>query len=81
MLLATNGYVVRAMASEYQSDMLREVREALGRARGAWRGVCDDLGISYHWLCKVAQGQIESPGVNEIERLHKYLSAKYPKAA
>ena len=41
---------------------------------------CSDLGISYHWLTKVAQGQISSPGVNEIERLHKYLSARFPRA-
>jgi hypothetical protein len=67
------------MVVEYQSDMLREVREGLNRARGGWRGICGELDISYHWLAKVAQGQISNPGVNEIERLHKYLSAKYPR--
>ena len=65
----------------YQSDMLREVREGLDRARGQWRPICNDLGISYHWLTKVAQGQINSPGVNEVERLHKYLSARFPQQA
>ena len=69
------------MKIEYEADMLREVRELLDVARGNWRGICSELGISYHWLTKVAQEQIASPGVNEVERLHKYLTARFPRRA
>lgn len=65
----------------YHSTMLAEVKDSLARAKGDWHQICDQLDISYSWLCKVAQGQIKSPGVNEIERLHKYLAARYPRAA
>jgi uncharacterized membrane protein len=65
----------------YQSEMLADVQKRLYEVRGSWPQICTDLSISYSWLCKVAQKQIASPGVNEIERLHKYLSARFPKAA
>lgn len=65
----------------YQSSMLIEVKEGLERARGEWRKICLELGIDYSWLCKVAQGQIDDPGVSRVERLHRYLVAVYPPEA
>ena len=55
--------------------MLAEVRQLLDMNRGKWPRIANDLGISYSWLQKVAQGQIKSPGVVEVERLHRYLRA------
>ena len=62
----------------YQSEILEEVRAGLGRAKGDWPKICVELAIDYSWLCKVAQGQINNPGINQVERLHKYLAAVYP---
>jgi len=62
----------------FESEMLAEVRDGLDRARGEWKKVCEDTDVDYSWLCKVAQGQIANPGVQQVERLHKYLAAVYP---
>lgn len=68
-------------APEYQSEMLAEVRQMLEQQRGSWQEICADLHISYHWLTKMVQGQISNPGINKVEQLHKYLTARFPRAA
>ena len=68
-------------APEYQSEMLAEVRHMLEQQRGSWQEICGDLHISYHWMTKMVQGQISNPGINKVEQLHKYLTARFPRAA
>lgn len=44
------------------------------RERGRYREVAQATGLGYDWINKLVQGQIRDPGVNKIERLHKYLT-------
>jgi len=37
------------------------------------REVAASSGLSYHWLCKLKQGQIDSPGITMIEKLYADL--------
>lgn len=66
---------------KYQSEMLAEVRRCLEERKGDWQEICDDLGISYHWLTKMAQKQIKDPGIAKVEQLHRYLTARFPREA
>lgn len=40
-----------------------------------YREVSENTGVNYHWLCKLAQDEIDNPGVIDIERLHVYYRA------
>lgn len=57
-----------------ESASLLETTIALLREHGRYREVADATGLGYDWLAKLAQGAIADPGVNKIERLHRYLS-------
>lgn len=44
------------------------------RARGRYREVSEATGLNYDWIAKLVQGHIEDPGVNKVERLHRFLT-------
>lgn len=58
-----------------ESNSLLDTTVHLLRERGRYREVADATGLGYDWINKLVQGQIKDPGVNKIERLHRYLSA------
>lgn len=60
---------------------LLDTTVALLRDRGRYREVAEATGLGYDWINKLVQGQIKDPGVNKIERLHKYLTAEPSHAA
>lgn len=62
-----------------ESELLEEVKTGLSRAKGHWPAIAHDLGVSYWWLSKVANGHIRNPGVIEVERLNRYLNGHFPK--
>ena len=43
--------------------------------------ICRDTGLGRRWMHKLLAGQLTDPGVNKIERLHNYLTAKQDGAA
>lgn len=51
------------------------------REHGRYREVAEATGLGYEWLAKLSQGAIQDPGVNKIERLHKFLSEQANEAA
>lgn len=57
-----------------ETTSLLDTTVHLLRERGRYREVADATGLGYDWINKLVQGQIKDPGVNKIERLHKYLS-------
>lgn len=57
--------------------LLQQTIELLIRDKGSWPQTAADTGLGREWLSKLSQGAIDDPGVNKIERLHAYLSAKY----
>jgi transcriptional regulator with XRE-family HTH domain len=60
---------------------LLDTTVTLLRDRGRYREVAEATGLGYDWINKLVQGQIKDPGVNKIERLHKYLSDESTRAA
>jgi len=61
----------------YSPTLLPAVISALNKCRGTWPEICAATGVNYSTLQKIVQGQVTNPGVNTIERLHDYLTAKY----
>lgn len=53
--------------------ILEYVLENLERSRGRWPRIADATGVPYHTLTKIAQRQIEDPGVKHIQVLHDYF--------
>ena len=54
-------------------NMLQKVIVELNRRKGQWPQIATDNGVSYSWLCKLAQGKIQNPSVVTIESLYLYL--------
>ena len=50
-------------------------RAELNARKGEWPTMCKELGLSYWWITKFAQGRIAEAGVSKIERLHAYFDA------
>lgn len=61
--------------------LLDQVLRELNACRGEWPRLCRELGLSYWWITKLAQGHIHDPGVRKIQRLHDYFVANEPKEA
>lgn len=59
-----------------EPKMLPEVVALLLEQRGNWRSICEATGVNYNTLQKIAQGKSENPGVNTVEKLHGYLTAR-----
>lgn len=54
---------------------LRYVVKKLDAAKGKWREISMDSGVSYHTLTKVAQGRVKNPRVATVEALAKYFAS------
>lgn len=57
--------------------LLQRTIDLLERDKGNWPQTAAETGLGREWLSKLSQGAIDDPGVNKIEKLHAYLSAKY----
>lgn len=64
-----------------ENTSMLETTVHLLRERGGYREVAEATGLGYDWINKLVQGQIKDPGVNKIERLHRYLSESPHQAA
>jgi len=53
--------------------MLERVIRGLQAHKGNWRAVANACGVSYSWLCKVAQGHIKNPSIKQLEAVDSYL--------
>jgi len=53
--------------------MLEFVLDQLESSRGSWPLVAKKSGVSYSTLLKIAQRDIEDPGVSLVQRLHDYF--------
>jgi transcriptional regulator with XRE-family HTH domain len=60
--------------------LLEETLILVDLDKGKWPETAAATGVPREWISKVAQRKWEDPGVNRIEKLHKYLKAKYPGA-
>lgn len=56
--------------------ILDYVLQQLSIYNGQRRQICEDTGIQYTWLSKLAVGQIPNPGVNQIQKLYDYFKNK-----
>lgn len=61
--------------------MLEFVLESLEKSRGKWPDVSKGSGVPYHTLTKIAQRQIENPGVNHVQQLADYFTQQAQSAA
>lgn len=57
------------------------VQDKLKESKGNWRVVCENTGLDYSWLTKLAQGRIPNPSVHKIQTLHDYFKKPRRKAA
>ena len=53
---------------------LQYVVKKLDAAKGKWREISIDSGVSYHTLTKVAQGRVKNPRIATVEALARYFS-------
>lgn len=49
--------------------LLAYVMRELRTRKGSWPSVARDTKLDYSWLTKLAQGKIDDPSVNKIQRL------------
>ena len=56
-----------------RNPLLDAVLAGLQDRKGEWPSIAKETGLDYSWLTKLAQGQINDPGIKKIERLAGYL--------
>lgn len=49
--------------------ILTFVRRRLDSSRGDWPAIAASSGVPYHTLTKIAQGIVENPRINTVQRL------------
>jgi len=54
--------------------ILSFVRRKLEECRGTWVSVSAESGVPYHTLTKIAQGQVENPRIDTVQRLVNHFS-------
>lgn len=60
-------------------DTLALVVDELNSRKGEWPAIAQEAGVSYSWLCKVAQGVIKNPRYQQVQKLANVLLS--PEAA
>jgi len=60
-------------------DTLKQVVEELNQRKGEWPQIAQEAGVSYSWLCKLAQGVIQNPRYLHLQKLARVLLS--PEAA
>jgi hypothetical protein len=53
-------------------SMTEKARKYVKSLRGEWPRLCAETGLSYHWVCKFAQGVIKNPSAAFVEKLQKH---------
>ena len=56
-----------------ETSLLDYVLESLEKSRGRWPEIAKASGVPYHTLTKIAQRQIENPGIKHIQQLADYF--------
>lgn len=64
---------IRIMMVIYM-NVLDKVRDELNRRKGTWPQICDDVGLGYSYVSKIAQGHIKDPGHNRLMKLYNYFN-------
>ncbi len=62
--------------SKLLQESLRLLDEAIAAGDESLAEIAARSGVGWHWLGKLRQGGIADPGVNKVEALHSYLTAK-----
>lgn len=57
------------------------VRRKLEEQRGTWVTIANDSGVPYHTLTKIAQGQVENPRIQTVQRLVDFFQSQVRAAA
>lgn len=55
------------------TPILESVLNSLNEAKGGWREVSTATGVPYSTLCKIAQREIENPGVAHVQALYDHF--------
>jgi len=59
-----------------KEPILAYVLRNLESARGTWPAICEECGVPYSTLFKIAQGQIKNPRINTVQRLVNYFGTR-----
>jgi predicted transcriptional regulator len=59
---------------EYTPMLLPTVKRLLDERRGSWPEIQKQTGIPYRTIQNIAQGAVQHPSVETVERLHHYLT-------
>jgi len=54
--------------------ILNDIIVKLNSHKGNWRLICDETGLGYEWISKLARNKISGPGICKIQRLYTYLN-------
>lgn len=57
-------------------DLLAYVLAQLNARRGRWPTIAIESGVPYDTITKIAQRQIEDPGVSKVQRLANYFRSQ-----
>ena len=63
------------MEQQSSSPTLREVRELLHARKGDWPALARQAGVPYSTMSKIAQGFIENPRIETVDKLLAVLRA------
>ena len=54
-------------------DFKKETIRALEKCRTPYGKIGKAVGVSRSWLHKILNGEIENPGIRDLQRLHDWL--------
>ncbi len=64
------------MAEVSECSLLTKTRNRLICSDKSYLQIYRDTGLTPNWLSMLAQGKIEDPGVNKVQKLHEYLTGR-----
>jgi predicted transcriptional regulator len=63
------------MEQQSTSPTLREIRQLLDARKGQWPRIASESGVPYSTLSKIAQGFIDNPRIETVDKLLAVLKA------
>lgn len=54
-------------------DFKKETISALANCRTPYGKIGEGVGVSRSWLHKILNGEIENPGIRDLQKLHDWL--------
>ena len=57
-------------------NLISDLQAALYARKGEWPKIAEKTGLSYSWVCKLAQGTLQNPTFRRLQTLKSYLDSE-----